>query len=139
MTTFSVSIPEALGHFVEKRVVEGGYSAADEYVGELIREDQKRTSHERLEDLLLEGLDSGPAIEMNDEYWKRKREALIARHSSNTNEGEGLSGPIRAPIRISMSSPITSPATVSTLLSGFNWLHGKRFSRLRTCRAWGVH
>ncbi len=76
MTTINVSIPEALGQFIEKRVAEGGYSAADEYVGELIREDQKRLEQQRLETLLLEGLDSGPAMEMTKEDWDELKQAV---------------------------------------------------------------
>ena len=46
----------------------------------LIREDEKRTAEEKLEALLLEGLNSGDPIEITPEYWERKRQQLIKRH-----------------------------------------------------------
>ena len=52
-----------------------------EYVRELLRQDQTRGAVGKLEALLLEGIDSGTPIQVNPEYWKRKREQLIARHS----------------------------------------------------------
>lgn len=37
-------------------------------------------SEERLEALLLEGLNSGAPVEVTAEYWERKRVDLVARH-----------------------------------------------------------
>jgi antitoxin ParD1/3/4 len=58
------------------KVALGGYSTASEYIRQLIREDQKRASQERLQALLLEGLDSGTPIEATDDWWKQKWAAL---------------------------------------------------------------
>jgi antitoxin ParD1/3/4 len=55
----------------------GGYSTASEYVRDLIRDAQKRAAQQKLEKLLLEGLDSEPPIRVDDDFWKRKREKLI--------------------------------------------------------------
>jgi hypothetical protein len=46
----------------------------------LIREDEKRMAEEKLEALLLEGLNSGDPIENTPEYWEEKRQQLIKRH-----------------------------------------------------------
>ena len=59
MTSLNISLPRPLKEFVEERVKEGSYSTPSEYVRELLREDQKRQAGERLEALLLEGLNSG--------------------------------------------------------------------------------
>jgi antitoxin ParD1/3/4 len=50
----------------------------------LIRDDQKRCAEEKLEALLLEGLNSGDPLEITPEYWERKRIQLIDRHSKKT-------------------------------------------------------
>ncbi len=59
METMNIALPESMKHFVQERVIEGGYSSVSEYVRELIRADQKRKVSERIDTLLLEGLDSG--------------------------------------------------------------------------------
>lgn len=79
MTSMNVSLPEALRLFVCERA-KGRFGSASEYVRELIREDQRRAAQERLEAMLLEGLDSGEPIELTAEYWERKRRELLARH-----------------------------------------------------------
>lgn len=60
-TSLNISLPEALKEFVHERVAEKTYSNPSDYVRALIREDQKRRAEEKLEQLLLEGLESGPA------------------------------------------------------------------------------
>jgi antitoxin ParD1/3/4 len=80
MTTMNISLPENLKEFVESVIAKDGYGTASEYVRELIREDEKRRTQERLEKLLLEGLESGEPIEITADYWQKKRAALIAKH-----------------------------------------------------------
>ena len=48
--------------------------------GKLIREDEKRTAEEKLDALLLKGINSGDPIEITPEYWEVKRQQLIKRH-----------------------------------------------------------
>ena len=55
MTSMNISLPEELKEYVEEQT-QRGYSTPSEYVRELIREDQKRRAKERLDALLLEGL-----------------------------------------------------------------------------------
>ena len=66
-TSLNVSLPEGLKAFVKDRVAEGRYSTPSDYVRELIRSDQKRQAKERLDQLLLEGLET-PAEEVSPEY-----------------------------------------------------------------------
>lgn len=76
MTSLNISLPQSLKDFVEEQVKAGGYSTPSEYMRELLRQDQKRRAKEKLEAMLLEGINSGTPIEVNDEYWERKR-ALV--------------------------------------------------------------
>jgi antitoxin ParD1/3/4 len=81
METMNIALPEAMKHFVQERVAAGGYSSVSEYVRELIRADQKRKAEERIDALLLEGLDSGPPIPVTTEYWEEKKRRLTERLS----------------------------------------------------------
>ncbi len=79
METMNIALPESMKHFVQERVAEGGYSSVSEYVRELIRADQKRKAEDRIDALLLEGLDSGESIAVTEEYWQEKKRKLTER------------------------------------------------------------
>src|SRR5262249_44922643 len=79
METMNIALPESMKQFVQERVSEGGYSSASEYVRELIRADQKRKVEERIDALLLEGLDSGEPIPVTPEHWEGKKGKLAER------------------------------------------------------------
>lgn len=81
MTTMNISLPETLKDFVDTQVSNRGYSTSSEYIRELIRNDQVRQGELKLAALMLEGLESGPAIPVNEGYWKNKRAALAQRHN----------------------------------------------------------
>jgi antitoxin ParD1/3/4 len=85
METMNIALPEAMKHFVQDRVSEGGYSSVSEYVRELIRADQKRKVEERIDALLLEGLDSGTPIPVTPEYWEAKKRKLTERLAKTIN------------------------------------------------------
>jgi antitoxin ParD1/3/4 len=80
MTSMNVSLPEPLRAFVSERAA-GRFGSASEYIRELIREDQRRAEQEKLEALLLRGLESGAPVEVTPEFWERKRQDLLARHA----------------------------------------------------------
>ncbi len=79
----NVSLPASLRAFAEERASHG-FSSASEYIRELIRRDQKEAARERLETLLVEGLESGEPIVVTEEYWERKRQELTARPGKKT-------------------------------------------------------
>nr|WP_230966325.1 type II toxin-antitoxin system ParD family antitoxin [Nostoc sp. NZL] len=69
--------------YIEEKVATGGYSSVSEYFRELVRQDQKRQAAERLETMLLEGLNSGNATEITPDDWEDIRQAVrerIAKH-----------------------------------------------------------
>jgi antitoxin ParD1/3/4 len=57
-------------------VAEGPYRSPSDYIRALVREDMKRRAEERLDELLLEGLNSGPAKPMTERDWAELREGL---------------------------------------------------------------
>ena len=76
MATMTISLPEPLREFVEAEVSAGNYSSASEFFRELVRERRKRKAEQRLEELLLEGLESGQPIEVTEAYRGQRRKAL---------------------------------------------------------------
>ncbi len=84
MTSLNISLPSSLKEFVETQVQESGFSTPSEYIRNLVRDDQKRRAEEKLEALLLEGLNSGEPIEITPEYWEKKRTQIIERHNKKT-------------------------------------------------------
>jgi antitoxin ParD1/3/4 len=82
MQTMNISLPEPMKQYVEEQVNAGGYSSASEYVRELVRTDQKRRAKDRLENTLLESLQSGDAVEITPQMWEELRQHLRARAKS---------------------------------------------------------
>lgn len=87
--TMNISLPDQLKDFVDGKVRSGRYSIVSEYVRELIRDDEKRKAQDRLEALLMEGIQSGEATEMTRQNWSdfraealRQLEARKARKSA---------------------------------------------------------
>ena len=78
-TSLNISLPEALKEFVHERVAEQAYSNPSDYIRALIRADQKRCAEEKLEQLLLEGLESGPAQPVTPEDWQAIRREVRER------------------------------------------------------------
>lgn len=83
MNTMNVSLPDVLKEFVDQQVSSGRYSSASEYVRELIREDEKRKAQDRLEAMLLEGLNT-EASAMRPEDWDKIRREGLARIRNST-------------------------------------------------------
>jgi antitoxin ParD1/3/4 len=77
MQTMNISLPDQLKEFVESQVGSGSYSTVSEYVRELIRDDQRRKAQDKLEALLIEGIQSGEPTEMTRKDWDDiRREAV---------------------------------------------------------------
>lgn len=72
----NISLPDTMRDYVEEQVKTQGYSSASEYFRELVRQDQKRKASERLETMLLEGLNSGAKSEMTAQDWEEIRQSV---------------------------------------------------------------
>ena len=87
METLTITLPASLHEFVDQQVVRRGLSSASDLVQELL--DNERQGMEamarlsenksRLEELLLEGLASGPLEEVTGEWWDEKERTLLER------------------------------------------------------------
>jgi antitoxin ParD1/3/4 len=83
MSSVSISLPDSLRAFVERRTEEQGYETISDYFRALILRDQKRQGEAKLERLLLEGLTSGDPIEVTPEYIGAKLQRLVEQHTNN--------------------------------------------------------
>ncbi|HEY3739435.1 MAG TPA: type II toxin-antitoxin system ParD family antitoxin [Bryobacteraceae bacterium] len=77
MQSMNISLPDQLKEFVDDQVGSGRYSSVSEYVRDLIRDDEKRKAQEKLEALLMEGIQSGGAIAMTRQDWKDIRTEAV--------------------------------------------------------------
>jgi antitoxin ParD1/3/4 len=76
MTTMNISLPDTMKSFVDSQIREHGYGSSSEYIRYLIRNDQIRQAERRLAALMLEGINSGPAIPVDNTFWETKHENL---------------------------------------------------------------
>jgi antitoxin ParD1/3/4 len=77
MQTMNISLPEQLKEFVDDQVGSGRYSSVSEYVRDLIRDDEKRKAQEKLESMLMEGIQSGEPNEMTRQDWADIRQEAV--------------------------------------------------------------
>jgi antitoxin ParD1/3/4 len=84
MESMNISLPEPSKQFVDGQIASGRYSSVSEYIRELIREDEKRKAEERLETLLLEGL-QGEEAELTREDWSAIRKEARLRVAATKN------------------------------------------------------
>ena len=79
MATVTISLPDSLREFVEQQVENRGYGNVSEYFRTLLREAQQREKEQRLEELLLEGLESGKGVEATPEFWSKLKAETVRR------------------------------------------------------------
>lgn len=79
MPTMNISLPEQLKDYVDGQVNSGKYTSVSEYVRELVRLDQRRKERDRVEMQVLEGLNSGDAVDVTPEMWEELRQELRKR------------------------------------------------------------
>jgi antitoxin ParD1/3/4 len=74
MANISVNLSEELQHFVNCQVEIGQYDGASSYIEALVA--RAKEGKERLEALLIEGLDSGEPMPLDADEWRRIRETI---------------------------------------------------------------
>lgn len=73
MDDIRVSLSDSSKAFVEAEVAEGAYTSVSECIDALVRAGAKAKAQQKLEALLLEGLDSGDATEWTGADWDALR------------------------------------------------------------------
>ncbi len=84
MESMNISLPTPLKRFVDEQIAAGRFSSASEYVRDLIRGDEKRKTDERLQVLLLEGLE-GEESPLTREDWTAIRKEVLSRVAARNN------------------------------------------------------
>jgi antitoxin ParD1/3/4 len=90
MATVTVSLPAYLKQFVDAQVAARGYASAGEYIFSLVQKAHLEKHRERVEELLLEGLNSGPMTPMTQQDWKDIEQeglARLAEEKKNARKG----------------------------------------------------
>jgi antitoxin ParD1/3/4 len=82
MTSINISVPKQMREWVDSQIEAGRYGNVSEYFRHLIRKHQAEEAQERLDFLLLEGLESGDATQVTPEFWESKRQQLMKRLQS---------------------------------------------------------
>ena len=82
MTSMNISLPEELKDYVEQKT-RVGYSTPSEFVRELIRKDQKRQAKDKLDALLIQGLESGNPKKIGPKFWTSLRADALAKLKRN--------------------------------------------------------
>lgn len=79
----NIRLPAELGEYVLGRVASGEFADADAYIRSLVEADRDLQIEmtPELEQLLLEGLNSGPARSVSSEEWQAKLDRLHERHA----------------------------------------------------------
>ncbi|MEO1017226.1 MAG: type II toxin-antitoxin system ParD family antitoxin [Pseudomonadota bacterium] len=87
MVTMNVSLPEPMKTWVERQSRGGRYSNASDYIRDLIRRDQDRQQGiDELQDLIIEGLDSGTPQPFNlADFLKNKQQVHSQRETPDGN------------------------------------------------------
>ena len=81
MASLHISLSDEMRSFVDQQVHGGAYHNHSEYVRDLIRHDQERRARQRVDALLLEGLESGDPTPLTDTDWQEIRAEVHARAS----------------------------------------------------------
>ena len=71
--SIELSLSDELSEFVDRRTAECGFAQAEDYIRDLIQRDLKR---QHVDQLLHDGINSGPGTLLSDEWWANKRESL---------------------------------------------------------------
>lgn len=76
MSAVTVSFSDDDREFIEGQIAAGGYESPGSYLQELLHAERKRKTREKLEALLIEGLESGEPTPMTAEDWATLRQGL---------------------------------------------------------------
>ena len=79
MPRYIVDLSEEAARLIEAEILAGRQPSASAFLDELIREAQMhRANQEHFERLIDEGIESGPTVPVDDEFWAERRRKLDA-------------------------------------------------------------
>ncbi|MEX2175056.1 MAG: hypothetical protein WD872_11885 [Pirellulaceae bacterium] len=79
MELSDISLSADNREFVQAQLATGQFQSPADVVNDALAQARIREAKKKLAALLLEGINSGPGIPVNDEYWDKKRAELLAK------------------------------------------------------------
>src|SRR5262245_58368432 len=96
MPTVTISLSKEQRAFLDAQVKARGLESASQYFTQLILQEQLRPHRDKIRDLLLEGINSGPTTPMTKQDWEDiEREGLAILAGEKKNAGKGPKKPRR--------------------------------------------
>jgi putative addiction module CopG family antidote len=86
MNLTDISLTADNSEFVSEQLASGQYPTPSDVVNEALRQARVREAKKKLADLLMEGLNSGPGIEVTEEWRKEQRAKFLAKLPPGTCE-----------------------------------------------------
>jgi antitoxin ParD1/3/4 len=86
--TLNISLTQKMRDFIDRRVADGDYASASDYIRCLLREDSKR----HLDELLMQGLAAGPGRVLDEkgmEALAKEMAATIEQAANETKKAQG--------------------------------------------------
>jgi antitoxin ParD1/3/4 len=77
MIDLKISVPEAVKPHLDEQVRRAGYPSWEAYILDLIRKDQIAQGEAELAAMLQEGIESGEAIPVNNDFWEREKAEVL--------------------------------------------------------------
>lgn len=77
MEMLTIELSESLRRYVEDRAAAAGYETPSDFVRKVLEREQQANA--RLEALLIEGLESGEPIAVDDAWWEARHAELRQR------------------------------------------------------------
>jgi antitoxin ParD1/3/4 len=78
MSRIEVTLPDSAKQYVEAQVASGQFASPSEYLGFLVEQARAEASKRRLDDMLEEGLSSGPPTPFSETWWRERKASLLA-------------------------------------------------------------
>ena len=78
MTKIQGTLSDSATEYIESQVKAGSFSTPSEYLGFLVEQARATEGRQKLDEMLEEGLNSGPPIQFSAEWWQQRKAELLA-------------------------------------------------------------
>ena len=85
MTPVEVKLTDDAQSFVDEQVATGRFRSPSDFIANLIDQARRHAAHERVERLLLQGLDSGEGIEVTPDWWSQKADEWANKYAGEAS------------------------------------------------------
>ena len=79
MSTMTISLPAEMKQFIERQTKAKSYASTSEFIRQLVRQELQRIDNEKLERMVLQSIDTGESIPVNDNYVANLKQRVRAR------------------------------------------------------------